>query len=127
MPHMNRLSEILFKLALMAGAFCAAALLLRDAMAIGQHVALDPNEGWNAYHALAAMSGGPLYPHGMMVNNYPPLSFYIVGALGRSLGDMILAGRLVSLLSFVAVTMGLAVLVRQLHGTALAALLAALI
>ena len=127
LPRMNRLSEILFKLALMAGAFCAAALLLRDAMAISQHVPLDPNEGWNAYHALAAMSGRPLYPHDMMVNNYPPLSFYIVGALGRSLGDMILAGRLVSLLSFVAVAMGLAALVRQSDGTPLQALLASLI
>jgi hypothetical protein len=124
---MNRLSDIVFKLALMAGAFCAAALLLRNAMAIGQHVPLDPNEGWNAYHALAAITGAPLYPRGMMVNNYPPLSFYIVGLLGRSLGDLIVAGRLVSLLSFVAVAMGLGALVRQQNGSALAALLASLV
>ena len=110
----------------LATAGCAAALA-RIAVTIPLHVPFDPNEGWNAYHALAAMGGGPLYPHDMMVNNYPPLSFYIVGALGRSLGDMILAGRLVSLLSFVAVAMGLAALVRQSDGTPLQALLASLI
>jgi len=28
----------------------------------GLRLPLDPNEGWNAYHAAAAMSGAPLYP-----------------------------------------------------------------
>ena len=41
---------------------------LRDGTAIGLRVPLDPNEGWNAYHALAAMTGAPLYPRGLMVN-----------------------------------------------------------
>ena len=61
---------------------------------------LDPNEGWNAYLARAAVTGAPLYPQGLMINNYPPLSFYIVGALGTITGDPIVAGRLVSLISF---------------------------
>src|SRR5215467_9564990 len=26
------------------------------------HIPLDPNEGWNAYHAASAMGGTPLYP-----------------------------------------------------------------
>jgi uncharacterized membrane protein len=41
----------------------------------------------------------PLYPsHDKLItNNYPPLSFYIVGALGWLIGDMVLAGRLLSL------------------------------
>ena len=78
------LSDALLKTVLMAAAFCCAALLLRDGIAIGLHVPLDPNEGWNAYHALAAMSGQALYPHDLMVNNYPPLSFYVVGAAGQN-------------------------------------------
>jgi len=98
------LSDILFKLVLMGLAFAAASLLLRDAFAIGAHVPLDPNEGWNAYLAHAAVTGAPLYPQGLMVNNYPPLSFYIVGALGTITGDPIVAGRLVSLISFFALT-----------------------
>ena len=48
---------MLFKLVLMALAFAAASLLLRDALAISLHVPLDPNEGWNAYLAHAAMTG----------------------------------------------------------------------
>ena len=82
---MTRLSDILLKLALMAAAFMCAALLLRDTLAIGLHVPLDPNEGWNAYHALAATAGATLYPQppDLMANNYPPLSFYLIGALTR--------------------------------------------
>ena len=36
--------------------------LARIAATTFLHVPLDPNEGWNAYHALAATSGGTLYP-----------------------------------------------------------------
>jgi len=45
---------------------------------------LDPNEGWNAYFADAAIHGGVLYPaaDALITNNYPPLSFYLVGAAG---------------------------------------------
>ncbi len=79
--------------------------LLRIVSTIGLNVPFDPNEGWNAYHAAAAMIGGSPYPapQSFMTNNYPPLSFYIVGALGRALGDMIIAGRLISLVAFLAV------------------------
>jgi len=52
----------LLKTVLMALAFAAAVMLLRDGMAIGLHVPLDPNEGWNAYHAQAAMTGQRFIP-----------------------------------------------------------------
>ena len=48
------------------------------------------NEGWNTYHAHSAAIGEPLYaarPDRSAVN-YPPLSFHLVGALGRPLGDV---------------------------------------
>src|ERR1700748_2343620 len=59
------------------------------------------NEGWNAYWAEVAWHGGPLYPavDSPISNNYPPLSFYLVGALGRVVGDNIFAGRLLALVS----------------------------
>src|SRR5215472_15267788 len=81
--------------------FCAAGLY-RILAAVFLHVPLDPNEGWNAYRAAAAMSGAPLYPpaDALFFNNYPPLSFYLVGAFGRLVGDNIVAGRIVSLASF---------------------------
>ena len=121
------LSDALLKTVLMAASFCCAALLLRAGSAAGLHVPLDPNEGWNAYHALAAMSGQDLYPRTLMVNNYPPLSFYVVGLLGKPLGDYIIAGRLVSLASFLTIAMGLAALIRQIGGTVLDGIFAALL
>ena len=63
------------------------------------------NEGWNAYWAEVAWHGGQLYPavDSPVSNNYPPLSFYIVGALGSLIGDNIFAGRLLALISLLAV------------------------
>ena len=121
-----RLSDILTKAVLMAAAFAAATLVLRDGFALGLKVPLDPNEGWNAYHTLAAIFGNALYPHDGMTNNYPPLSFFVVGMLGRSLGDFVVAGRMVSLVSFVAIAMALAALVRQMEGVVMGGILAAL-
>ncbi len=50
------------------------------------NVDINVNEGWNAYYADAAMgrSALALYPAGdkLIINNYPPLSFYIEGAFG---------------------------------------------
>ncbi|HEX4159808.1 MAG TPA: glycosyltransferase family 39 protein [Rhizomicrobium sp.] len=90
--------------------------IVRAAAMLPLHVPLDPNEGWNAYHAAAAMSGYGLYPAtgSFMINNYPPLSFYLVGLLGLLTGDQIVAGRIVALASFVCIC-GFAVLsVRRL-------------
>jgi hypothetical protein len=51
-------------------------LLARNTMAIPVPAALDPNEGWNAAHALSLFGRRALYPppQSLMVNNYPPLS-----------------------------------------------------
>jgi hypothetical protein len=59
------------------------------------------NEGWNAFWAEAALREGALYASAdsLVSNNYPPLSFLIVGRIGRLLGDNIIAGRIVSLAS----------------------------
>jgi hypothetical protein len=75
--------------------------LLRAVLAVPLRVPLDYNEGWNAYHTAAAFSPGDLYPHRprFFFNNYPPLSFLIVGALARG-RDAIVAGRVVSLIAF---------------------------
>ncbi len=95
-------------LAAALAALCAVGLW-RVIAGLGLQVPLDPNEGWNAYHTAAAMRGETLYPPhtAYLVNNYPPLSFYIVGWVGRLLGDFIVAGRVVSLVavSFIAIAM----------------------
>ena len=63
------------------------------------------NEGWNAYRQHAAMVGVPLYAANPVyyVTNYTPLSFHLVGWLGRAGMDLVLAGRLVSLASLMVV------------------------
>lgn len=100
-------------------------LLLRDIWMIPQHVPLDPNEGWNAAHALRL---GKLYPPpgDGMVNNYPPLSFYLVAATTRLTGDTIVAGRIIALLSFAAATIAIAIAARVMGTGRRAAGLAAL-
>ena len=101
--------------------------LWRVIAATGLLLPLDPNEGWNAYHAAAAISGAPLSPgpDRFMVNNYPPLSFYLIGAIGQLIGDMILAGRLVSLAAFAAICGEIYALARRLGCQTLEAVLGA--
>jgi hypothetical protein len=98
-------------------ALVTLALLARNILAIPAHVPLDPNEGWNAAHALAAMAGHGLYPppQALMVNNYPPLSFYLVGAIARHGGDVIVIGRWISLASFLVCAAGLAALLQRME------------
>jgi hypothetical protein len=80
--------------------------LIKPLMTLARYVPLDPNEGWNAFYAQIAMRGGEMYPaaSSAIINNYPPLSFYIVGVVGRLVGDNIIAGRAVSLASMLIVT-----------------------
>src|SRR5258706_4056589 len=85
------------------------------------------NEGWNAYYAHSAASQA-LYgsrPERMAVN-YPPLSFHLVGAFGRLTGDVNFAGRLLSLVSLVWVTLCAALIVKKISGDTLAPAFAAL-
>ncbi|MGA7326219.1 MAG: hypothetical protein WBX25_17475 [Rhodomicrobium sp.] len=88
---------------------------------------MSPNEAWNAWYTDAALHGRPLYP-GMgelVVNNYPPLSFYLVGFASIFTPDPIYAGRLVSLLSLGVVAFSISLSVRQLGGSRAAAVFGA--
>ncbi|MEN3975557.1 hypothetical protein [Emcibacter sp. SYSU 3D8] len=70
------------------------------------HIQRNYNEGWGALFTDIALSGGALYPPpgAFISNNYPPLSFYIVGALSPLVGDHVIALRLIALVSYLAVT-----------------------
>ena len=87
------------------------------------NIEIEPNEGWNAYFADAAMGKMPLYPSTdrLITNNYPPLSFYSVGLVGRFIGDPVLAGRLLSLVAAVAIATAIALSIRRLGGSGMAA------
>lgn len=105
----------------------ALAGLVRAVLIAPLHVPLDPNEGWNAYHAIAAIASGNPYPppSSFMTNNYPPLSFYIVGMLGSWTGDNVVAGRFVSLASFVVVCVCIAAALRGMRADLTAGVFAA--
>jgi 4-amino-4-deoxy-L-arabinose transferase-like glycosyltransferase len=88
---------------------------------------INYNEGWNAYFQDRAMSGQTIYSKlsPLFFCNYPPLSFYIVGTLGKIFGDPIVAGRLVSIAALGCVTLTIAWIVRFSGANRLEALAAA--
>ena len=98
--------------------------VLYDVQRIVQITPMGYNEGWNAYHTMRFLHGGPLYLplDGFPVNpnNYPPLSFLIIGTLIRLAGHPMLTGRLVAFAAFfcVAVLVFRAVYVLTRHWTA---------
>lgn len=91
---------------LILGSVLLFGLLAGPALIMFRRIPLNYNEGWNAYFAVRAMGGaGPLYPpaSSLVFDNYPPLSFYLVGGFGRFVvGDMIVAGRMVALAGLLA-------------------------
>ncbi len=100
LPRLNTTFDALLVLAWLLIAF----LLLGPLLTIPLHIPLSYNEGWNAYFDLRAVHPrmGPLYPPAgsLVFNNYPPLSFYLVGIVGNhGVGDLIAAGRTVALAS----------------------------
>jgi len=84
------------------------------------------NEGWNAYHADEAMRGSGLYPppDGLIANNYPPLSYYLLGWLSGLFGDPLYVGRALSLLATLGIGAAAAAVVRQFGGSRAAVLIA---
>ena len=123
------------RIAWLPGWIVAIAVCLVDlAIVVGRtstdafaHVSKIPNEGWNAYHAVAAMTGGVLYPPpgSFVFNNYPPLSFYIVGLAGQVVGDPIAAGRILSAFGLIAASVAIGVAAFRLGAGALGAVAAA--
>jgi len=101
------IEQLSFLLACLLIGAAVAAGFLEPLAAMFRTIPNDYNEGWNAFWADAAMHGRALYPapDSDIANNYPPLSFFIVGAVGYLVGDDLFAGRLVSLVSFAVVTM----------------------
>jgi hypothetical protein len=63
----------------------------------------------------------------LIANNYPPLSFFVVGIAERLVGDAILAGRIVSLLSQIATGAAVYAIVARLLGDRWMALVAGLL
>jgi hypothetical protein len=99
-------------------AMLAAYFMVWPIWRVGFPIEIAQNEGWNAYHADAAMGAVPLYPptDTLIVNNYPPLSFYVVGGLAQIFGDALYVGRVLSLLAVAGLGGLIAAAIRQLGG-----------
>ena len=74
------------------------------------------NEGWNAFLDAAAANGDPIYfaPDAPFTNNYPPLSFYIVGLIARIAGDALFVGRAIAWLGFLGSAGAITAILRRL-------------
>jgi hypothetical protein len=86
-------------------------------------------ESWNAYWQDAAATWLPIYrpPDNLAGNNYPPLSFYAVGLIGKLLHvDNLFVGRWLSLVGLSALAVEAFLVVRTLTGEKLGAAVAAL-
>jgi hypothetical protein len=103
-----------YALAVLLGLVVLAALGA-ELFTLGMPLLKNYNEGWNAYHAAAAVNDpGALYPPraALMTNNYPPLSFFLVGAVARLTGDALIAGRVVSFIAALGIGFCLALAAR---------------
>jgi hypothetical protein len=83
---------------------CATACALGRLLDLASWLPRDRNEGWNALLAVRAQQGEALYwdAHALVANNYPPLSFELLGKLGALLAvDELLLGRVVALLALI--------------------------
>ncbi|WP_260432320.1 hypothetical protein [Zymomonas mobilis] len=72
----------------------------------------------------------PLYPdphNSLIFNNYPPLSFYLVGWLGYAIGDMVWAGRILALSAWFGTVILIFRLILQTGGNRLGAHIGSLI
>ena len=115
--------------AVWALALMTALLLIAPVWRATLRVGIDYNEGWNAVLAAGWMSGKPLYPafDELSANNYPPLSFYVAGWLGRWLGDYLFAGRLLAFIGLFTSAVAVAAVVKRLTGRTRAALMSGLL
>lgn len=97
-------------------AAAVAALYLQPLYSITARIPASYDEGWNAYNAAAAIGGGMLYPprDALISDNYPPLSFYVVGGLGQLVGDDIISGRLIAAASLLVVAVNVFLALRAL-------------
>lgn len=97
----------------------AVLLLWFPLLRAARPAAIAYNEGWNTYWQQAAASGQLLYgaAPGWTIQNYPPLSFHLIGLLGTMFGDMNLAGRGVSLVSLALVCVLSGGIARRLSGS----------
>lgn len=108
-----------YAITVIALAVLAAIMFAYPCLRIGADFEIDYNEGWNAF--LQGLVTAGLSPYAgagaLFFNNYPPLSFYLVGLLGLAVGDPVLAGRLLSVVAVAVIAASSGVVVRANGGS----------
>lgn len=105
-------------------------ILLYRIVSIFYRQPMSYNEGWNVFFVSKALAGMPLYVpldrFPLTPLNYPPFSYFMIGALSALTGDILLTGRVVTLLSSIIVAWMIYGIVKNATGQSGAALFAAL-
>jgi hypothetical protein len=88
---------------------------------------MGSNEGFNSYYQQMAAAGEPVYGKApqFFYANYGPLSFHLIGTLGRVVGNINLTGRWVSVLSYLSIALWISLIVERLGGQRVYGLFAA--
>ncbi|MCB8881050.1 hypothetical protein ACELLULO517_12460 [Acidisoma cellulosilytica] len=118
----------LWTVVITAMACCVIATAWFPLLNIGAFPSNNYNEGWNAYRQWMTVEGQPLYGNHptLWTTNYPFLSFHIIGLLGGVKQHMVLAGRIVCLVSLMMTSGLVGGIVRIVTGSRAGALYAGL-
>jgi len=94
--------------------------LIKPVARLPHQIFIDYNEGWMAYFSQYAIDQKPLYQplNSFILNNYPPLSFYICGAAGVLSGDIITAGRWIALFGLLLTAAMICLIIFRFSGSA---------
>ena len=106
-------------LAIFAGLVLVYAVILTagDLLSIGFFFERNYNEGWNVYNAQRLIDHEVIYDSNYWrVNNYPILSFLAVAGVNTVVHDLLLSGRIISLVSFFAIGVLAGAAVRRFDG-----------
>jgi hypothetical protein len=96
---------------------CALLLPIGNLISLGFTFDVNYNEGWNVYNADRLVHSELIYDDNYWrINNYPIGSFLIIAGVNVLIHDLLLCGRLVSLVSFAAIAIFAAMAVRRFGG-----------
>ena len=97
---------------------CSVVVVMQSVMSFGFLFEKNYNEGWNVYNTQRLIDHEVIYDDNYWrVNNYPIISFVIVAGLNLIVHDLLLSGRIVALVSFIAIGALAAVITRRLGGS----------
>lgn len=98
-------------------AVCCIILMLSNIISMYYVFELNYNEGWNVYNTQRLINGEIIYDDNYWrVNNYPIFSFVVVAGLNFFIHDLLLGGRILSLVSLATVGLLAGVATRRFGG-----------